>query len=350
MKPQGKDSAAVFETSSWLYWREMASPEESLAEGPQSRQRAAADESRVALVIPSLGATTLGDCLRAVAALDPAPDRTLVVLTGESIPLPETQSIELLRSRRRLGFAAAVNTALGGLLDDATIIAVLNDDAVPSSGWLGTLRGTLDSDPGLAAVQGTVVDRQGTTVDGRGIDFDGFGLPVQLDRGRPYRGDPETRRDLVAVSGTAALFRASALRQVALDSGAVFDPSFGSYHEDLDLGLRLRRLGWRAAWIADAPTHHLGSTTGARLRWRHPWWLLANRWRALAGNLVPTALIVLLPRLLRGELRAFRSLVRSNPRAGLVSLAVLSSLPVLVAGGWHRRTAGPRLSSLPGVQ
>jgi cellulose synthase/poly-beta-1,6-N-acetylglucosamine synthase-like glycosyltransferase len=193
----------------------MASPEESLAEGPQSRQRAAADESRVALVIPSLGATTLGDCLRAVAALDPAPDRTLVVLTGESAPSPETQSIELLRSRRRLGFAAAVNAALGGLLDDDAIIAVLNDDAVPSSGWLGTLRRTLDSDPGLAAVQGTVVDRQGTTVDGRGIDFDGFGLPVQLDRGQPYRGDPETRRDLVAVSCTAALFRTSALRQVS---------------------------------------------------------------------------------------------------------------------------------------
>ena len=300
-------------------------------------------------MIPSLGATTLGSCLRAVAALDPAPNRTLVVLSGESAPPPEAESVELLRSRRRLGFAAAVNAALVVLLDDATSIAVLNDDAVPSSGWLGTLRRTLDNDPELAAVQGTVVDREGKTVDGRGIGFDGFGLPVQLDHGQPYRGDPERGRDLVAVSGTATLFRASALRQVALDSGAVFDPSFGSYHEDLDLGLRLRRLGWRAAWVADAPTHHLGSTTGARLRWRHPWWLLANRWRALAGNLAPTALIVQLPRFLRGELRAFRWLARSNPRAAPVSLAVLSSLPVLVAGGWRRRTAGPRLSSLPGV-
>lgn len=327
----------------------MASPEESLADEPQSRQRAAAGESRAALVIPSLGATTLGPCLRAVAALDPAPDRTLVVLSGKSIPPPETDSIELLRSRRRLGFAAAVNTALGGLMDDDADIAVLNDDALPSSGWLGALQRTLHSGPELAAVQGTVVGREGTAVDGRGIRFDAFGLPVQLDHGQPYRGDSEARRDLVAASGTAALFRVSALRQVALDNGAVFDPSFGSYHEDVDLGLRLRRLGWRAAWVADAQTRHLGSTTGAHLRWRHPWWLLANRWRALAGNLLPTALIVLLPRLLRGDLRAVRSLVRSNPRAGPVSLAVLTSLPVLVAGGWRRRTAGPRLSHIPGV-
>jgi len=327
----------------------MAAPGELLAEVPQPRQQSAAPESRVALVIPSLGATTLGSCLRAVAVLDPPPDRTVVVLSGEAVPPPEATTVELLRSRRRLGFAVAVNAALDGLLDEAAIIAVLNDDAIPSPSWLGTLRRSLDTDPAVAAVQGTVADQEGTTVDGRGIAFDPFGLPVQLDHGQPYSGDQKPRHDPVAVSATAALFRASALRQVALDSGAVFDPSFGSYHEDLDLGLRLRRLGWRTAWVADAPTRHLGSTTGRRLQWRHPWWLLANRWRVLSGNLVPTALILLFPRLLRGELRAFRSLVRINPRAAPVSLAVLGSLPVLVTGGWCRRTAGPRLSALPGV-
>lgn len=327
----------------------MAAPEETLAERPQSRRRAAVEGSSVALVIPSLGAATLGGCLRAVAAMDPAPGRTIVVLSGGSAPPPEAENVELLRSPRRLGFAAGVNAALGGLLDNAAGIAVLNDDAVPSTGWLRMLGRTLDSDPMLAAVQGTVVDRQGTTVDGRGIGFDPFGLPIQLDHGQPYRGDSDARCEIVAASCTAALFRTSALRQIALDSGAVFDPSFGSYHEDLDLGLRLRRLGWRAAWVTDAPTYHLGSTTGVQFRWRHPWWLLANRWRALAGNLFPGALLALLPRLLRGELRASRRLVRSNPRAAPVSLAVLSSLPLLVAGGWRRRTAGPRLSSLPGV-
>jgi GT2 family glycosyltransferase len=327
----------------------MTAPEEFLAAGPKSRQQCAARDSRVALVVPSLGATTLGRCLRAVANLDPAPDRTVVVLSGESVLPPEVNTVELLRSRRQLGFAAAVNIALGDLLGDAAMIGVVNDDSVPSPGWLGSLRNSLDTDPGLAAVQGTVLNHEGTTVDGRGIGFDPFGLPIQLDHGQPYADDPEPRRDLVAVSGTAALFRSSALRQVALENGAVFDPSFGSYHEDLDLGLRLRRLGWRAAWVADAPACHVGSTTGRHLRWRHPWWLLANRWRALAGNLFPFALIVLFPRLLRGEFRASRLLVRSNPRAAPVSLAVLVSLPILVTGGWRRRTAGPRLSALPGV-
>jgi GT2 family glycosyltransferase len=271
------------------------------------------------------------------------------VLYGGSVPSSVAGPIHILRPQRRLGFAAAVNAAIEDLLDDVRCVAVLNDDALPSTGWLGTLLHTLEVDSDVAAVQGTVVDRDGETVDGRGIGFDSFGLPVQLGHGEPYRGDRENRRDVVAVSGTASLFRASALRQVALDDGAVFDSSFGSYHEDIDLGLRLYRLGWQAAWVADAPTHHVGSATGTRFRWRHPWWLLANRWRALAGNLVPTALIALLPKLLRGELRASRQLIRSNPRAVPVSLAVLGSLPILVARGWRRHTAGPRLTSLPGM-
>ena len=327
----------------------MAAPEETLAEEPRSRGRAAIGGPGIALVIPSLGAATLGSCLRAVGALEPAPDRTVVVHSGPFALPPEAESVQVLRSQPRLGFAAAVNAALAGLLGDTAGVAVLNDDALPSRGWLGTLRRALDGDSTLGAVQGTVVDERGTTVDGRGIGFDRFGLPIQLDHGRPYRSDHEAHGDLVAASGTAVLFRSSALCQVAFDSGAVFDPSFGSYHEDVDLGLRLRRLGWRAAWVAGAPVHHLGSTTAANLRWRHPWWLLANRWRALAGNLTPEAMLRLLPRLLRGELRASLRLVRDNPRAAPVSIAVLTSLPILVGKGWRRRTRGPRLSSLPGV-
>ena len=37
---------------------------------------------------------------------------------------------------------------------------------------------------------------------------------------------------------TLNLYRARALAAATLPGGAVFDPAFGSYHEDLDLGLR----------------------------------------------------------------------------------------------------------------
>jgi GT2 family glycosyltransferase len=199
----------------------------------------------------------------------------------------------------------------------------------------------------VAAVQGTVVDDSGTRVDGRGIALDRWALPVQVDRGARPEDEPASPRQVVAASATAAVFRGRALRQAVLANGEVFDSRFGSYHEDLDLGLRLGRLGWSAQWTPGAPCRHAGSASGLSLRWRHPWWLLANRWRALAGNLGPRALTAALPRLLRGELRAVRTLLPTNPRVCLVAVAVLCALPLLVATGWQRSTAGPRLQRLP---
>ncbi|MFV2072860.1 MAG: glycosyltransferase family 2 protein [Thermoanaerobaculales bacterium] len=302
---------------------------------------------RTALVIPSLGAPHLRHCLRGVAALDPAPEMKVLVLSDDAVEPEETGDLEIIHNRRRLGFAAAVNTGLTVVPAGIGAVAVLNDDAIPEPSWLGRLTSTLGADPKLAAVQGTIADAAGERVDGRGIGFDRWGLPIQVDRATPI-GHDEGSRSIVAVSGTACLYRMEALRRSALPGGEIFDPGFGCYHEDLDLGLRLARLGWSAGWIGGAPVRHLGSASGPVLRWRHPWWLLANRWRALAGNLDRATLVLELPHLLRGEVRAVRTLLRHNPRALPVEAAVALCLPFLAIGGWMRRTPGPRLTAIPG--
>jgi GT2 family glycosyltransferase len=152
---------------------------------------------------------------------------------------------------------------------------------------------------------------------------------------------------VVAVSGTACAYRLRALREIVLDGDSVFDTAFDSYHEDLDVGLRLLRSGWSAAWIGGAQVRHLGSLSGGRFGWRHPRWLLANRWRALAGNLSPAALLRSIPRLLRGELRAVSTLARSNPRSIPMAAVVMASLPLVIIDGWTRSTPGPRLDAIP---
>jgi GT2 family glycosyltransferase len=247
----------------------------------------------------------------------------------------------------RLGFSAAVNLGIRQIAGSCERVAVLNDDATPDPGWLAPLENALDDDPSLAAVQGTVTDPDASFVDGRGITLDPWGLPTQIDRGGEPSPEPQRPRPLIAVSATAAVYRTEALRSAALDDGSVFDPRFGSYHEDLDLGLRLRRLGWRAGWVPGASTRHVGSASGRRSSWRHPWWLLTNRWRALAGNLEAATLFCLLPRLLRGEIRAIRTLNRHNPRTTLTAVASTAALPWLLLRGLGRRTPGPRLAALP---
>jgi GT2 family glycosyltransferase len=301
---------------------------------------------RTALVIPSIGSPHLSTCLEAVATLDPAPDVKVLVLSGGADAPSWTSGIDVHRHRDRLGYAAAVNAGIAALDREIDAVAVLNDDAMPDPGWLGALVDALDRDPELAAVQGTVVAAGGTSIDGRGIVFDRWGLPVQIDRGLTIVDD-HGARPVLAISGTAGLYRFDALRRASLSRSEFLDPHFDCYHEDLDLGLRLFRLGLRALWIGGAQTVHLGSASGPSLRWRHPWWMLANRWRALAGNLSPSAFLRALPRLVRGEIRAIRTLSRSNWRAAPAAAAVAAVCPLLVAGGWRRQTPGPRLAAVP---
>ena len=302
---------------------------------------------KTALVIPSLGAPSLDACLQAVEQLHPAPDEVLLVLSGERSGTLPTRGFPALRFDHRLGFAAAANSGITAVWRRADAVGLLNDDALPHTSWLGRLAAALDSNPGLAAVQGTVTDGTGDAVDGRGILINRWGLPEQVDRGIEAVAGAKSPVNRTAVSATAALFRTQALRATALAGGAVFDPLFGSYHEDVDLGLRLLRLGWRSQWVPNARCRHLGSSTGVRLSWRHPWWLLANPWRVAAGNLRPWATLRLLPRTAWGELRALPRLSRQNPRAPLASVAVILALPAMIASGWRRVTPGERLKNLP---
>lgn len=299
------------------------------------------------VVIPSLGGRHLVHCLAAVARLDPPPERTVVVLSGGAPPPVLPPSTEQVAVDHRLGFAAAANLGIAALSGSVDRVALLNDDAAPEPGWLARLDAALTADPTLGAVQGTVTDGVGATVDGRGIALDDAALPIQIDRGLPPAPEPPGPRLVLAVSGTASVYRRRALLGAALADGSIFDPRFGSYHEDLDLGLRLRRVGWRAAWVPGARSSHLGSATGRRLGWRHPWWLLCNRWRAIAGNLTATAVLAALLTLLRGEVRAVRTLSRTNPRALPTSVAVGLCLPWIVTRALGRPSPGPRLTTLP---
>lgn len=303
---------------------------------------------RVAVVIPSLGAPSLVGCLQALSRQTLRPESIVVVLSGGSPPPDTVSGVTMILDDRRFGFAAAVNRGLKEVPAGTPFVALLNDDAEPSPRWLETLVAALDHRNDVAAVQGTVVNAEDPpSVDGRGIDLDRFGLPFQVERGAPPDDGARDIEDRLGVSATAALFRSTALEAVRLKDSSVFDESFDSYHEDTDLALRLFRLRLRSAWVPDAPCLHVGSASGGRRLWRHPWWILANRWRALAGNLSPLAFALAFPRLIRGELRAVRTLARNNERAIPVAAMVLAALPWLKIQGWIRSTPGPRLSRLP---
>jgi len=68
------------------------------------------------------------------------------------------------------------------------------------------------------------------------------------------------RNEVFGVSGAAALYRMTFLRDVAID-GEVFDEDFFAYREDADLAWRGRLFGWTALCEPSAVAYHVRRVT-----------------------------------------------------------------------------------------
>ncbi|GGI03892.1 glycosyltransferase family 2 protein [Egicoccus halophilus] len=93
---------------------------------------------------------------------------------------------------------------------------------------------------------------------------------------RRYRAtdrDPQQPRDVDWLSGCAL-----GLRRAAFDAIGGFDPAYFLYVEDVDLGVRLRRAGWRLRYEPSASVvHGVGASTSRRRRT----WSLVTHARSL---------------------------------------------------------------------
>jgi GT2 family glycosyltransferase len=198
-------------------------------------------------------------CLRALAALDPAPDQVLVVDNGSADGTPERvaaafPAFTLLQNGRNLGFAAGMNAGIRHLLAaDAPpeAIALLNQDAEVDRGWLGAILAPL-ADPAVGAV-GCKIRYPDGTIQHAGVTLD---WPRALARHvgwhEPDRGQHDRPRDVEYLS-----FAAVALRAAALERAGLLDEGFApAYFEDLDLCLRLRRAGLTLRYEPQATLLH----------------------------------------------------------------------------------------------
>ena len=188
------------------------------------------------------------------------------------------------------------------------------------------------TDPGAAA--------PGERVDGWGLGWNRAAQAVQLGRGDAPPAPGEPPREVFGVSATAAVYRRSALLEVARASRPapgpsgggsdgegpeVFDSRLESYYEDADLACRLRAAGYTALSVPAARALHAGSLTGGRLGARR-WRLLYGNRYAVAAHRLGRGLWLRLPRMAARDVADLgRALARGELRKA-----------VGIAGGWAR--------------
>lgn len=251
--------------------------------------------------------------------------------------LPQTDLVRLLQNT---GFAGGHNE--GFRRCTTPYVLVINPDV--ELNWQGILAALkYFDDPTIGALQGKLY-RQGKTIDSVGIF-----LTLALNGGE--RGAGETDRGryeqpvaLAAATGACALYRLAALRHVAHKQGEIFDQDFLAYKEDVDLGWRLRRAGWKIVYAPVTFGTHERSLRGeGRLGWRLRWSDVASRlrnprtfysWRnwlwMIAKNAAPAELLSHSP-WVSGRLLVLFVLTLIHWPLVYVWAATLRGLPIMIA-------------------
>lgn len=202
----------------------------------------------------------LADTLSALSRQTRLPDKVFLVDNGSDGPLPVDQytvaPIHVLKMPGNLGFAAGNNRALSQCRSEW--VALLNPDAIPEPDWLARLLGAAARHPDAAAFGcRQLMAEDSSRLDGLGDAYHVSGAAWRVGYRQVDRpGASSEAVDIFSACAAAALYRRHAL----LDAGG-FDETYFCYFEDVDLGFRLRLLGYRCMLVPDSVVHHVGSAT-----------------------------------------------------------------------------------------
>jgi N-acetylglucosaminyl-diphospho-decaprenol L-rhamnosyltransferase len=218
------------------------------------------------------------------------------------------------------GYVVATNRGVAAGSGD--FIVLLNNDAFCRPDFLEHVSASFRSDDRVGAVAPVTVRADGKTIDTVGLTLDVTLAPFYRLAGEAREEAASVRPLLVLPGGGADGYRRSAWTEVG-----GFDEQVSFYGADIDLGLRLRALGWRTVAAPDAVVVHLHSATSGhrsrRARESGGWarGFLLRRWsilrsRAVVRALATEALVAIADMALSRDMVAVRSRVSGWRSAG----------------------------------
>ncbi|MDT7568529.1 MAG: N-acetylglucosaminyl-diphospho-decaprenol L-rhamnosyltransferase [Pseudonocardiales bacterium] len=176
----------------------------------------------------------------------------------------ERDGVELLRIGENVGYGSGANRGVAGLGPEVGWVVVANPDLVWTPGSLDELLAAGARTPRAGALGPLIRDPAGAVYPsarmlpslGRGAGHAVFGTVWPANPWtQAYRQSEACveERDAEWLSGSCLL-----LRRAAFDSVGGFDSRYFMYFEDVDLGERLTKAGWRNRYVPSAQVVHTG--------------------------------------------------------------------------------------------
>ena len=252
-------------------------------------------------------------------------DRTLAELSriGQS-----WSNLHVLPQTRNTGFAEGNNIGLRWARERGAAFALLlNQDVEVTADWLKPLLSVMDARSDVAAAQPLLVlFREPHLINSAGnqLHFCGFAYCGSFRQGIESIRPDQGIRSVAYASGAALL-----LRMDALARAGDFDEKLFLYHEDCDLQIRLRQLGYDCVLVPESRVLHKYTE---RFSARKYALLERNRWLVILKDWPLARLAVAAPALAGAELAVLLFAARQGwLREKLASYGeILRFLPAVV--------------------
>lgn len=216
---------------------------------------------KVSVVIPNWnGLHWLPLCLDSLAAQSYRDFQVYVVDNGStdgSVEWLKTHhpDLDLIENDTNLGFAGGMNC--GFRAARGALLVALNNDVEVHPDWLATLIAAMDAHPEVGSGTSQLMDfKDRAVIDSLGDGFLPIGLSFKAGSKQIYPEGGLEVHDIQSPCAAASVYRKSMLDQIGL-----FDEDFFAYMEDIDLGLRAQRAGYRCIFVPQAIVYHIGSAT-----------------------------------------------------------------------------------------
>lgn len=241
-------------------------------------------EPLVSIIIPAYNAMgVIKECLDSVLKINYSRFKITVVDdnsqddTADFIKNNYT-NIDVFKTRKNLGFAAAVN--LGIKKTSSDIIVLLNMDTAVDVMWLNPLVNALISDKTIGLVGSKILYPDGKTVQHAGGILRPNGLSVHIGKGEFDKRQYNDIRDVDYLTGASLGFRRDILNIVGF-----FDEGYRPlYYEDTDFSFRIRKKGYKVLYIPESMLIHKENISTGGLSDAFYYYYHKNRLRFVLKN------------------------------------------------------------------
>lgn len=258
-------------------------------------RRKVINSPKISIVIPSAGKNTLLrgkdtdlllNCITSITQLSTYKNIEIIVVDNNDLRLDTIQSLSKYPIRfvhyDKPIFNIAEKMNLGAVYATGDYLLFLNDDIeIISPDWLETML-SIGQQPGVGTV-GAKLHFEDWTLQHVGVTFCN-GLPDHIRRGYPsdehgYYFSSEGQKNYLAVTGACVLIEKGLFNQI---NG--FDERFAINYNDIDLCLKVWKLGRRNVYSGQAQLYHFESRNRKREVAKHEEDLFLSIWHDVTIN------------------------------------------------------------------